>query len=345
MDKKLFHRVKDMPQDTPSYWLIFSDIHFDLYKPFSTILPNGIEKRLMEQVQVIQQIRRLARRFHATAIFFLGDLFNSQGPTVNKVLLNVVFYAVQSLAEIAPLYILIGNHDIYRGINILTPFTSIPNVTIINELTSLVVEGHSIDFVPWLTPPPTRKSKYCFGHFGIQGATVNNQIINDAEEISLAALEGYQIVCSGHYHTRQIIGSNYYQIGSVMATAFKDSEEDKGVWSLEPVTNKLTFIPINSPKFHTRRAASSSQVDDFLQELNTQDYWKLIVESDGLAVPDMPPNVLVEYDFSPSSEAETIIDTTETSNLVPIIQEFIDRSNTALDKTILKKKAIELLEM
>jgi len=325
-------------------FLIFSDIHFDLYKPFSIILSNGLNSRLMGQIDVMKDIKRIVRRKGVTNIFFLGDLFNSQAATIDKILLNTVFYAIQSLAEIAPLYLLVGNHDNSKGISILTPFESIPNVTIINTVKSITVEGKSIDFVPWLETPPEEKSEYCFGHFGITGATVANGLVIEADEMDAKLLTGYKLILSGHYHTRQMVGENIYQVGGVMSTSFKDSEEDKGVWLLDPATDKLNFIPVKSPKFHTRTVSFSDELDAFIKENTSKDYWKLVVQSDGLIVPEMPPNVIVEYDYDPKSLDEIPVDTTSISNLIPIIQEFIDKSNTALSKEVLKIKAVELLE-
>jgi hypothetical protein len=130
-----------------------------------------------------------------------------------------------------------------------------------------------------------------------------------------------------------------------MSNSFRDSEEDKGVWFLDPATDKLEFLPIKYRKFRTRKIAFSDELDAFIKECNDKDYWKLVIKSDGLMIPEFPPNVLIEYDYDPKSLDETPVDTTSITNLVPIVKEFIDKSNTALNKEILKTKAIELLEI
>ncbi len=299
----------------------------------------------MQQIEVIKDVKRIARRKNVTDMFFLGDLFDSQAATIDKVLLNAVFFIIKSLAEVANLYLLVGNHDNAKGISILTPFESIPNVTVINEVKQIVVDGKSIDFVPWLEKPPEEKSEYCFGHFGINGATVGNGLLIEADEMDAKLLNGYKLILSGHYHTRQMVGENMYQIGGVMNTSFKDSEEDKGIWLLDPATDKLDFVPVKSPKFRTRIVITEDELETFIKEDKSKDYWKLVVKSDGLTVPEMPPNVIVEYDYMEKSLSELPIDTTSISNLVPIVKEFITNSNTSLPKDILIKKAVELLEV
>lgn len=326
-------------------WLIFSDLHLDEWKAFATITSSGFNSRLMQQVEVVKEIKKIARKKNINNIFFLGDLFNSLTANVPKLLYNLAYYLVKSLAEVAHVYLLVGNHDNYKGVHMFTPFESIPNVTVIHTVTSITVDGHTIDFVPWLENPPEKKSEYCFGHFGISGATVSNGLVVEADELDAKLLTGYNLVLAGHYHTRQMVGKNVYQVGGVMANSFKDSEEDKGIWFLDPVTEKLDFLPIKSPKFHIRQVTFSDELEAFIAEVNSKDYWKLVVKSDGLIVPSMPPNVIIEYDYDPRSLDEIPVDTSSISNLVPIIQEFIDKSNTALSKDILKTKAIELLEV
>lgn len=323
-------------------WLIFSDMHLDKHKAFSTITNRGLNSRLVQQVDIIRQVKRILRKEKVTTVFFLGDLFNSLTENISKIVYNVAFYLVQNIAELAHVYLVTGNHDLYNNIHTFTPFSSIPGVEIISETTTITVDDKKIDIVPWNCEIPKGKSPYCFGHFGIEGAVVGEGFNIDAE-VSKEALKKYELVLSGHYHTRQKVANNAYHIGAVMSTSFKDSIEDKGVWLLED--SKLRFVPIKSRKFCTVEVAYSDQIEQFITTTyNEYDYFRLLVKSDDLIIPEFKDNVIVKYDYDPRTPEEMEIpDTSEITSLIPIISEFIDKSKTALDKTILKAKAIELL--
>jgi len=326
-------------------FLLFSDLHADNYRLFSTILENGLNSRLVAQTKIINQVKLIARKYKVTQIFFLGDLFNNQSPNINKILYNVLFFMIQSLAEVVPICLLTGNHDLFNNTHLFTPFSSIPNVTIINNVTTIQLDGKTIDLIPWvLNDPghlPVKKSDYCFAHFGIQGADIGNNFVIE-EAIDPVTLKDYKLVLAGHFHTRQQVADNAYQIGSIMANSFKDYlHEDKGVWILDPTDDKLTFIPIASPKFHTLEFFKQEQIDTF--KFNPNDYYRVILKSDNLLIHNAN-NVITEFDYD-QAIIEDIVDTSDITNLLPIISEFIEKSNTSLPKDILIKKAIELLEV
>ena len=327
-------------------WLILTDLHLDLHRAFATVASNGLTNRIIQQIEVIQQVKRIARKHKVNNIFFLGDLFNTLSPTIPKLVYNVAFYLIQSLAEIANVYILVGNHDIFQNIHLFTPFTSIPKVKVIHDSTTIIVDGKSIDMIPWGGDLfGEDKAHYCFAHIGIAWADVGTGFVLDADQVPLSALAGYKIVLAGHYHTRQMMAEGVFHIGGVMATSFKDTPEDKGVFLLDPTNDKLDFIPVKSPKFLTMVFTNQLQVDILnMSQFPTDNYYRLLIQSDDIVVPEFGPNVIVEYDYEPKTE-ETALAVSEITDLVPIVQDFIDRSNTQLPKPILKEKAIELLEV
>jgi DNA repair exonuclease SbcCD nuclease subunit len=332
-------------------FLVISDLHADLYKAFVTVTEQGISSRLLQQIEVIREVKKIARRYRVSHIFFLGDLFNSQASTIDKFLYNSIFYMIQSLAEVAPLYLLVGNHDIVKQINIFTPFTSIPNVKVVERSETITVEGKKIDLVPWEGQWAAPHGDYCFGHFGIKGATINNNqtVFTVEEQVEPKSLFGYKLVMAGHFHTRQMVGENLYHIGAVMAQSFKDTTEDRGCWLVNPENDSLKFLPIVSPKFFTVEINNEQDMEEFQEQYGcqqTNDYFKLRIKTDGISIPDLfGNNVVIDYDFDIGVEESERIDTSNILNLAPIIEEFIRSSNTALNKDKLVKKALELLEV
>jgi DNA repair exonuclease SbcCD nuclease subunit len=264
---------------------------------------------------------------------------------------------VQSVAEVAPLYLLVGNHDIVKQINIFTPFTSIPNVTVVESTTQIDIDKKLIDLIPWEGKFHNPKASlvtqadYCFGHFGIKGATINNNqtVFTVEEQVEPASLKDYKLVMAGHFHTRQMVGENLYHIGAVMAQSFKDTTEDRGCWLVNPKNDELKFVPIVSPKFFTVEINNEQDMAEFQEQYGcqqTNDYFKLRIKTDGISIPDLfGNNVVIDYDYDVGIEESERIDTSNILNLAPIIEEFIRSSNTALNKDKLVKKALELLEV
>lgn len=325
-------------------WLIFSDIHLDQYKAFATLTESGLNSRLATQISVFRDVKRVAKKNSVSRIFFLGDLFNSLTPTISKIVYNVGFYMCKLLADNAALYLVVGNHDIYEGIHLFTPFESIPNTKVIFTTETIKADGKLIDIVPWNSDfPSNSKSDYCFGHFGITGAVGNSGVIPVDTGVTNDMLSGYKIVLAGHYHVRQMLGNGIFHVGSVMANSFQDSVEDKGVWLLDPSKDHLSFVPIKSPKFITLEVNDNNT--DVLEKITPDNFFRLIVTADNIQLPQLPNNVIVEYEYKPSSTVQTSVAIDEPLSYIPIISEFIDNSNTALDKSVLKQKALELLDI
>lgn len=321
-------------------WLLFSDLHLDMHKQFAKPLDNGLNTRIVQQIEVVKKVIAVAKKKRVSQIFFLGDFFESITSQINKLVYNIGFYLCQSLAKVAPLHIIVGNHDVYSNVHIYTPYTSIKDTYIYYLPTTIELENRKIDIVPYNEKLQDKNGDYCFGHFFISEALDNlKDYVND-HIIKIEELKEYKLVCAGHLHQTKSIDSRFIHIGSVMATSFKDLPQDRGIWLLDCQTDKIEFYPIASPKFLTYHVYK----EDDIPEFNDNDYYKLIVHTDGLPLPELKTNVIVENDFVPQSYVEESINKDYTLDIIEIIMEFIDNSNTALPKDKLKEKARELMQ-
>ena len=148
--------------------LIFSDLHLDNYRRFSTTGAGGLNSRLIQQTNVIQQVIKTAEEIKPEAIVFLGDLFNGQGATINKLLYLTGHKLVTQLQRVAPLYLIVGNHDMFGESHILSPMAEMSNVKIIEKTEHFNLLGKKIAMMPWGGLIP-KEGDILLGHLDIEG--------------------------------------------------------------------------------------------------------------------------------------------------------------------------------
>ena len=98
-------------------FLVFSDLHAHNFKQFSTVLPNGVNSRLQNTLDIISQITQLCKDNKIEGVFFTGDLFHSR-TKIDVDVYSYTWYEMRKLAQEVHgnLYILVGNHDQYSKI-------------------------------------------------------------------------------------------------------------------------------------------------------------------------------------------------------------------------------------
>lgn len=193
-------------------------------------------------------------------LFFLGDFFdNRQLLDIN--VLNVSIDIVIDISKILPLYLITGNHDIYKkydtDVNSIVAFRYIPNV-VIYEKPIIVTNGQSrILIMPWIGNKNTEESyirankyDYIFTHTNIAGFKFDNgKDIKPTHALDLSNFSQIKRLFSGHIHKRQEMGNLIY-IGSPYHTKRSDISNSKGLYIFDPINNNVQFIPNNfSPIF------------------------------------------------------------------------------------------------
>ena len=309
--------------------LFVADLHLNIYKNFHTILPTGMNSRLAEQLKVADQVVDVGRKNKVDAIIFLGDLFDSDGEYVSKVVYDAAAHVVRQWAAVAPLYLITGNHDIYRQVNLLTHFTDYDNVTVVTE--PIQLEGNDCTFTlaGWGFDPPRNPEKtpnILCGHMGFNGCFINpyQQLVSNTF-VNQYAL--YAQIILGHIHKKQIMPPNVIYIGSVMQHDMGDLGDKKGMTLMTP--KGLKFIPTIAPEFRRVEVSTDKDLTKYAKE-KTEDYYEIVLKSDAIDyIPTSYKERVVE-DFE--YKTETRLETIKGESLLETTERFIDKANTAVDK-------------
>lgn len=293
-------------------------------------------------MKVINQIGDIIEKTKEDEVVFLGDLINSFSDSLPKVIYNAAFYAIQLWSKNAHLYLILGNHDIYRNMHCFSAMEALPNCEVISSPTKVTIQGYKTDLVPWGYPIPDKnKGDILAGHIPIIGAWVSGDKKKRADEgYSKENLFGYKYAFLGHFHERQqfeVSGGIYAgYIGSVIQINLASSPTDhRGIVFLNS-NNQPLFYDIKSPKIEEIIIPTQEAADFFLRETyNNYDYFKLVITGIDVTLPSFDHRVVVEYDIAPSQTAR--IEETPNEDIREIIDKFIDQANTKLSKTEIKK--------
>ena len=172
-----------------------------------------------------------------------GDLHdtkaNLRGECVNAMIETF------KLCDEAP-FVLVGNHDklsessMDHSLSFLGPYA---------QLIQIPVDFHGFSFIPYqhraedaVTAIEQAQEEVIVMHQGLKQAA-SGDYIQDHSAISEADIQGRRII-SGHYHTRQDIGTFSY-IGNPYSLTFGEANDpEKGFQILNDDTS-LTFVPTN----------------------------------------------------------------------------------------------------
>jgi DNA repair exonuclease SbcCD nuclease subunit len=245
MDVELFEYEVPTEQITYNKIYLISDLHFGVRANSLEWLQNQLDFFYKIYILYLKETKK-----EGDILFILGDWFdNRQLLDIN--VMNKSIDLVFDLADIIPVYMLTGNHDIYKkhdtDVNSLAAFRFIPNVKIY-EQPAVITNGKTrILVLPWIGNPEKEemfgKSNPCdfiFAHADIMGLKYDNgrQITRGSK---LRGIKGVKKVISGHVHKRQELRDSLY-LGSPYSTKRSDIGNKKGYYTFYPQENKIEFI-------------------------------------------------------------------------------------------------------
>jgi DNA repair exonuclease SbcCD nuclease subunit len=245
MDVELFEY--EVPTEQIEYNKIYliSDLHFGVRANSLEWLQNQLDFFYKVYIPYLKETKQ-----KGDILFILGDWFdNRQLLDIN--VMNKSIDLIFDLADIMPVYMLTGNHDIYKkhdtDVNSLAAFRFIPNVKIYEDPTVITNGKTKILILPWIGNPEKEemygKANPCdfiFAHADIMGLKYDNgrQIVKGAK---LRGIKGVKKVISGHVHKRQELKDSLY-LGSPYSTKRSDIGNKKGYYVFHPQNNKIEFI-------------------------------------------------------------------------------------------------------
>lgn len=153
-------------------------------------------------------------------------------------------------------HIIIGNHDTY--------YKNTNSVNAVEELywlndnerfkwytsaTEVEFDGCKILFLPWICSENAEETMQlitatdatvAFGHLEISGfAMYRGNVAHDGEDPKL--FSKFDLVCSGHYHTRSSAGNIHY-LGAPCEYTWSDFNDPRGFHVFDTETRELTFV-------------------------------------------------------------------------------------------------------
>ncbi len=239
--------------------LLFSDIHIAQHKKSY--------ERLQDCLKVLDWVFETAKKLKIKDIVFAGDLFQDR-QRIDIATYSLTFDVLLKHCDGSiNLWLLIGNHDMWYhdkwDISSVLPFSALPNVTVINKACTLEINGHPIDFLPYVRDPiehlkTIQQSKVLVGHLAIHGAelhslfhTLSDVILEhdgDMVKVGPELFSGWDKVFLGHYHGCQQI-ENIEYVGSPLELNFGEAYQEKHLIVYDLKTGEQEYI-INdfSPK-------------------------------------------------------------------------------------------------
>lgn len=207
-------------------------------------------------------------------IIHLGDLFDNR----NVIPINLLNYGmdiVEEISKIAPLHIIIGNHDCWSKssdeINTIRPFKWIPNVFIYDKTSQIQFNGLKLCLMPYIEKrleqinliKSNKDCDYLFCHSDLNGCRMHLTSVGNrnSDKIDVDDFKIFKRVFSGHIHIRQV-NKNFEFIGSNFQMDRNDFGDQKGITVIDTNTEETEFIPNNiSPVFKKVRVIGEEDVE------------------------------------------------------------------------------------
>lgn len=252
--------------------LFVSDLHANTRLPLARVDDGNVSSdRLMDVMDVMDQVRTHADQVQAGAIFILGDLFDQKAP--DGATLVHTARALRDMAATCPTYVLPGNHDAVdrdgRLYNLqMYAELDVPGLHVLGHEHIEIVDGVLIHAVPWLPEARARKKirererrlsqgdrHVLVFHQGILGALWDSGRRSD-DGLDGTIGEAFELALTGHYHRPQEFESGRY-IGSPLDLKFGDEAVDvRGFLDIDLATSgplKPVVVPTTYPRFTTVR--------------------------------------------------------------------------------------------
>lgn len=193
---------------------------------------------IVEVEVFIERIEKLALNKKPDFIVSLGDLLHTH-ERLNTTPMNKAQEFIDRLSKIAPVYSLVGNHDMCNNSQFLTEnhwqnsMKKWYNVVVVDKVVNIKINGLKFVFIPYVSPgrfiealntvgEDWKDADCIFAHQEFYGCKMGAIVSEIGDKWSL----DYPNIISGHIHSKQKIQSNIYYTGSAMQHAFGESTKN-----------------------------------------------------------------------------------------------------------------------
>lgn len=252
-------------------------------------------------------------------------------------------------------YFIVGNHDVYyKNTNRINSMEQLfgNDFRIYTETATLNVGGINICFVPWINSEnydesvnhiKKTKATVALGHLELNGFEMMRGIKCEAG-MDMKLFEKFNLVCSGHFHTKSNQGRIHY-LGSPYEMYWNDCNDTKGFHIIDTndIEGSLDFIE-NPFKMFYKIWYDDSKLLKVLPNGYKDKYVKLIVKNKSnqykfdIFVDDLYKQGVADLSIVDETDIEfeesTEIDTTE--DTMSLLTNYIDNYEIDVDKNKLK---------
>ena len=257
--------------------------------------PNNVDKWYKIHIEYFRDflIPLLKREVSdGDIIVHLGDLFDNRN-IIPINLLNFGMDIIEEISKIAPLHIIIGNHDLYSKsaseINSIRPFKYIPNVEIYSSPRILNYNNLNILMMPYIEKrveqikviEDNKNCDYLFCHSDLNGCKMhlNSVAHRNNDKIDIDSFKSFRKVRSGHIHLVQT-NKNFTFVGSIFQMDRNDIGDQKGIFVIDTENDTEEFFPNTySPVFRKFRVTNEESIDELDTLRESKDYIDLAISN------------------------------------------------------------------
>jgi calcineurin-like phosphoesterase family protein len=225
-------------------------------------------------------------------IVHLGDLFDNR----NIIPINLLNYGidiVEEISQIAPLHIIVGNHDLWSKsaseINSVRPLKYIPNVKTYSKSEILEFNGLKILMMPYIEKRleqinlinQNKDCDYLFCHSDLNGCKMHLTSVahKNSDKIDIEEFNSFSKVRSGHIHLVQQ-NKQFTFVGSVFQMDRNDYGDQKGIFVIDTTDGTEQFFPNNvSPVFKKVRVVGEDDVETLEKLKDSKDYIDIAISN------------------------------------------------------------------
>jgi DNA repair exonuclease SbcCD nuclease subunit len=236
-------------------------------------------------IEILSRIAELKPDF----IVCLGDILDRH-EMIHVKPLEAATQFLYEMTLLAPLFVLIGNHDRPNNSNFLTtehPFNALKqweNIHIIDTTASAVIDNHRFIFVPYVAPgrflealtyikDPLKDTTCIFAHQEFKNAKMGAIVSTEGDPWDLS----YPLVISGHVHDFDQLQPNLLYTGTPIQHAFGD--KDNKCCIMGTFDSEFTFEKINldMPLKRIVHLSCKDFIDYTVPSKNQKDHIKLVI--------------------------------------------------------------------
>ena len=302
-------------------------------------------------------------------IIHLGDYYDSRknAASVRALINNRKVFLDQLLRYDIMMYLILGNHDVYyKNTNSVSSpaamMQSHPNIEIYKDPTTLEFYPEMrreasisekpvpICLIPWINQEnyddciseiSRTNAKVCMGHFEFAGFPFQRGGIPAPEGLSTEIVEKFELVLSGHYHTRSQRGNVHY-LGSQMEFTWADAGDEKyfhvydtETGEVEEIRNPITlFQKIEfGPETTVTKKLLEELKGNFVQVIRLPD---VSDQKFNNAVKKIHEVVLDVKITEPVIDKNVEVDMDAVTDTSELIKSYVDTIDTELNKPVIK---------